>query len=273
MKDIRLATVLSLLSVTVAITVFAFWFGLGSYVLLDNNEGIYAQIAREMLESGNYVTPFYNGMPYLEKPPLLFWLTALSYQLFGVSEFAARVVPSLSATLLVILTIWSGWRLMNPLTGVLAGLILSSSVAVSVLGRTLIFDMLMTLLLSASLIWIYCWFDTQKRRFILMAASALGLAVLAKALLPLALVGITVLSYAALTRLPISTLRRLLLDPYAIALFLVITVPWHALASLGREGFAHFYFINEHVYRFLGIREPSVFITRSYFATKQGYGH
>lgn len=257
MKEIRRLTLFCLLVVTVGFAAISFWYDLGGYALLDNNEGIYAQIAREMWESGNYVTPFFNGMPYLEKPPLLFWLTALSYQLFGVSEFAARVVPALSASLLFLLAIWSGWRLFNPLTGTLAGLILASSVTVAVLGRTLIFDMLMTLLLSAGLIWIYCWFDTQKRRFALLAAGALGLAVLTKGLLPLVLVGLAVVTFAVSVQMPLTTLKRLAFDPYAIAVFLAIAAPWHIAASLVREGFAHFYFINEHGYRFLGIREPN----------------
>lgn len=207
MKEIRRLTLFCLLVVTVGFAAISFWYDLGGYALLDNNEGIYAQIAREMWESGNYVTPFFNGMPYLEKPPLLFWLTALSYQLFGVSEFAARVVPALSASLLFLLAIWSGWRLFNPLTGTLAGLILASSVTVAVLGRTLIFDMLMTLLLSAGLIWIYCWFDTQKRRFALLAAGALGLAVLTKGLLPLVLVGLAVVTFAVSVQMPLTTLN------------------------------------------------------------------
>ena len=256
-KDVRPLTIFLLLAGVVGFVALSFWYDLGGYALLDNNEGIYAQIAREMLESGNYVTPFFNGMPYLEKPPLLFWLTALSYRLFGVSEFATRVVPALSGSLLVLLAVWSGWRLVNPLTGALAGLILASSVTVAALSRTLIFDMLLTLLLSACLILVYCWFETQKRRYTLLAAGALGLAVLAKGLLPLVLVGLTVVTYAVSVRMPLATLKRLALDPYTITLFLAITLPWHIAACLARDGFAHFYFINEHIYRFLGVREPN----------------
>lgn len=257
MREIRPLAVWCLLFVTLGFSSIAFWYGLGKPALLDNNEGIYAQIAGEMLASGNLITPFYNGMPYLEKPPLLFWLTALGFQLFGVSEFTVRLIPALSGTLLVILAIWSGWRLINPLTGVLAGLILSSSIAVALLSRTLIFDMLMTLLLSASAIWIYCWFEYQQRAYKLLAAAALGLAVLTKGLLPVVLVGMTLISYALFTRLPIAALRRLLFDPLAIALFFAITAPWHVVACFARDGFAHFYFINEHIYRFLGVRVPN----------------
>lgn len=257
MNEARKFTVLALLAAIVPLIWFCFWYGLGNTGLLDNNEGIYAQVSLEMLESGNYVTPFFNGMPYLEKPPLLFWLTALSYKMFGISEFSARAIPALSASLLVVLAIWSGWRLANPLTGVLAGLILSSSVAVAILGRTLLFDMLLTLLLSACLIWIFCWLTTQQRHYALLAAAALGFAVLAKGLLPGVLMILTLGSYAYTARIPLSTLRRLLLNPWAIVLFLSITVPWHLAASIARDGFAHFYFVNEHIYRFLGIREPN----------------
>ena len=71
-----------------------FYGGLGSYALLNNNEGLYAQIAWEMLESGNWVIPHLNGVPYIEKPPLLYWLVAGSFKLFGKNEWAARFVPA-----------------------------------------------------------------------------------------------------------------------------------------------------------------------------------
>src|SRR5579884_2062879 len=79
-----------------AIIVFACLFGIGSYPLLDNNEGLYASISRDMLASGHYIIPHLNGVPYLEKPPLLYWLTALSMSLFGINEMAARLPEALA---------------------------------------------------------------------------------------------------------------------------------------------------------------------------------
>ncbi len=81
----------------------AFFFvgiGLGSYAILDNNEGLYSEISREMLRSGDWhqwVIPHLNGLAYMEKPPLLYWLTAVFFAVFGESEWSARLVPALSA--------------------------------------------------------------------------------------------------------------------------------------------------------------------------------
>src|SRR5581483_2308040 len=73
-----------------------FGFHLGSYGLWDPDEARYAEIAREMLARGDWLIPHLNYVPYVEKPPLLYWLTALSFRLFGLSEFAARLTPALS---------------------------------------------------------------------------------------------------------------------------------------------------------------------------------
>ena len=78
------------------------FFGLG-LSFLDPDEGLYGAIAREMVQRGDWVTPRFNGFPYLEKPPLLFWLTALTFRLFGPSEWAVRlwsVLPALGTVLL-----------------------------------------------------------------------------------------------------------------------------------------------------------------------------
>ena len=85
---------------TLIIILFAAFFNLGGYPLLDNNEGLYARIPVEMLESGNWVIPSLNGVPYIEKSPLLYWIIAVFYKLFGISEFTARLTPAISGILL-----------------------------------------------------------------------------------------------------------------------------------------------------------------------------
>lgn len=77
----------------------AFYSGFGHFGLMDNNEGLYAEIPREMIASRDFIMPHLNGVPYIEKPPLLYWLTALSYQAFGFSEFAARFIPATAGLL------------------------------------------------------------------------------------------------------------------------------------------------------------------------------
>lgn len=79
---------------------FTFYYGLGSYALANNNEGLYAEIAREMYISHKYIIPMLNGVPYIEKPPLLYWLINGSFHLWGINEFAARFVPATCGVIL-----------------------------------------------------------------------------------------------------------------------------------------------------------------------------
>src|SRR5690349_8817732 len=88
------------LAITAAVGLLAiavFFFHLGSYGLWEPDEARYAEIAREMLATGNFVVPHLNYVAYIEKPPLLYWTTALAFYLFGINQFAARIVPALSA--------------------------------------------------------------------------------------------------------------------------------------------------------------------------------
>ena len=96
-----------------SLILFACFYGLGSYPLLDHNEGMYAAIARDMLKSGDFIIPHLNGAPYIEKPPLLYWLMAASMALFGENEWAARLVPALA----LFATAWKLQRFLIRATG------------------------------------------------------------------------------------------------------------------------------------------------------------
>src|SRR4029077_1472703 len=91
---------------------FACFFGLGAYPLLDHNEGMYAAIARDMLRNGDFIIPHLNGLPYIEKPPLLYWLMAASMAVFGQNEFAVRLIPALA----LCFTAWKLWRFLLRVT-------------------------------------------------------------------------------------------------------------------------------------------------------------
>jgi hypothetical protein len=117
-----------------------FFIGLDSYGLLNNNEGLYATIAREMREHASFVVPHLNGIPFLEKPPLLYWLTDVSYAVFGESGFASRIAPASAGVMtclaIALFCIWAG----AARAGLLASVILSSSIGYVLITRTLIFD-------------------------------------------------------------------------------------------------------------------------------------
>jgi 4-amino-4-deoxy-L-arabinose transferase-like glycosyltransferase len=244
---------------------------LGSYGILDNNEGLYAEIPREMLASHDWrqwVIPHLNGLPYMEKPPLLYWLTALSFSLFGVSEWSARLVPALSSLACVALLMRFGQAIQRPQAGRLAALMFVSGVGVAVMSRTLMFDMLLTACLMAALTYAYRYSADRQVGLLRRAYAWLALALMAKGL-------VAIMLFAAVMALTLLLSARTLggfvrvcrnwFEPGAILLFLAIAAPWHIAASLVEPIFPWFYFINEHVLRFLGRREPHDYYAGSWW--------
>lgn len=229
--------------------------GIGSFGMQDNNEGLYATIAKEMLASGEWVVPHLNGVPYLEKPPLLYWMVAASLALFGHSEVAVRLVPVffMGLTVLGLLRLFA--QMGRPRTGCMAAAMLLSTGGFVVMSRSLLFDVPMTAFLVWSLVFFHGYLTGQGRRMLLLFYACLALAVMAKG--PTALVlggGCALIAAAVLERSARAVLR--VFDPLGILLFFVIAAPWHILAELRHPGFAHFYFVNEHVLRFLNLRQP-----------------
>ena len=244
---------------------FAFCFlvyGLGSYPILDNNEGLYAEIPREMLASGDWrqwIIPHLNGLAYMEKPPLLYWLTAISFAIFGEHEWAARLVPALSAFSCVALLLWFGRKIERLAAARLAALMFISGVGVMAMSRTLMFDMLLTVFLTGALMCAYLFSVSQDKKSLYRSLALLAFALLAKGFVAIILfVAVTFTFTALISSSPLDCTRRILawFDVRAIAIFLLIALPWHIAAIMTEPIFAWFYFINEHVLRFLGKREP-----------------
>ncbi len=251
-----LASRSSWLLMAVAITAVSL-VGLG-HPLQNVDEGLYARIPAEMLASRDFVIPTLNGVPYLEKPPLLYWITALAYAVFGVSETSARAAPVLGALLTFASAAWFARRRLAVSADAFALAVLVSAPIVVVMGRTLLFDMLLTGLMSTALVTLSeALRPGADARLMRTSAIAIALAVLTKGLAPLlfyALVAAVLVPArsAAATR---ARLRQLLARR-SIALFLLVAAPWHVAATLREPAFAHFYFVNEHVMRFLDRRVP-----------------
>lgn len=113
--------------VVLLLSMLAIFWQLDSFSLMDWDEAIYAQIAKEMLQSGNWITPHHEFRPFYEKPPMLFWLTASFYQVFGINEFTARLAAALAGIGIVLLSYLSGKRIFNHWCGLISALILLSS--------------------------------------------------------------------------------------------------------------------------------------------------
>ncbi len=236
----------------------AFVLDLGGYAILDNNEGLYASIAAEMRAGGDWIIPHLDAIAYIEKPPMLFWLTGASFALFGETEAAARAAPALASLGIVALVWWLGRRTGRAAAGWVAGLIVATSIVTIGIGRTLYFDMLHTAFVSAALALAFVGLSEKSRPAIRLAAAALALAVLTKGFLGVGLAAIVLAGFLVATRAPFADWRRLL-DPVAILVFLGLAAPWHVAAALRHEEFGWFYFLNEHVGRLLGTREPADF--------------
>jgi len=230
------------------------WFcNLGYRHLIKPDEGRYAEIPREMIVSGDWLTPRINGYKYFEKPPLQYWATAASFSAFGPNEWAARLWPGLTGFLGVLLVFWAGSRLFGPPSGLLGAAVAASCALYVIVGHLLTLDMGLSVFMAAA---VFAFAVAQaeaalheRRRWMLVAWAAMALAVLSKglvgAVLPIAAVGAYVLlqrDWKLLSRLEL--LRGGLL-------LLAIAAPWFVLVSLANPEFPRFFFIHEHFERFL----------------------
>ncbi len=229
--------------------------------LLDDADSTHAEAAREMFVSGDYVTLRINGVRYLEKPPLPYWLVVASYHLFGVNEFATRLPMTLSVLLLGVLAVVWGRRAFGERAGIYAGVFVYTAAGVFLFTRILIPDVLLSLLIAASLYFFLTALEPEGRPWRWYAGyTCIALGVLTKGLIALVFPGGAAFLYLAIT----GDWRRWREFHLAtgLLLFLLIASPWHILAGLrntggaGGHGFFWFYFVNEHFLRFLGKRYP-----------------
>ncbi len=243
---------------------FSFYFAIGDYPLLNNNDGLYASIAKHMLLNKSFVIPYLNCVPYIEKPPLLYWLLSLSFSIFGFTAFAARFVTASCASLLCVAMLYFSHKIKLAKVGVLATLIFASSVGISIIARMVYFDMLLTFLIGATLLCLFYWYETQKTIFLRIAYLLLGLSILTKGLIAIILIcgsfGLFLLVDKSFWKH-----LRLAIDWQGIALFLAIVLPWHIAATLQHNGFFWNYIVGEHFLRFLNLREPHDYYQGSFY--------
>jgi 4-amino-4-deoxy-L-arabinose transferase-like glycosyltransferase len=226
-----------------------------SPALQDDADSTHAEAAREMLVSGDYVTLHVNGVRYLEKAPLMYWLVALSYRLFGVNEFATRLPTVVAMFLLVLLAMRWAKRAYGARAGVYAGLFVSTAAGYYLFTRILIPEAILSLLIAAAFYLFLTALDDPTHSWRWYGGYAcLALAVLTKGLVALIFVGIASVAYLLFSGAWRRWRELRLLT--GLALFLAIAAPWHLLAGFRNPHFFWFYFVNEHFLRFLGKRYP-----------------
>ncbi len=247
---------------------------------MDDVDAVNAQIARNMLESGDWVTARLDGVAYLEKSPLLFWLIASSYRIFGVHDWAARIPIALAAIALCWLTARFGAWAFGSRAGAYAGLSLSTCVGMFLFTRVLIPDVMLTLTVTAAM-WAFLRAleedEAHPSRWAFWLAVSLGLGLLLKGLIAVVLPAGAALVYLAYTRqLFLARTWQRLRPVSGLVVLVAMAAPWHVLATLRNppyfdftlhsgpgqyRGFFWFYVINEHVLRFLNMRYPRDYST------------
>jgi 4-amino-4-deoxy-L-arabinose transferase-like glycosyltransferase len=245
----------SKLAVAALIIVFvAIWFhALGARTLIPTDEARYAEMAREMATSGDWITPRLNGIKYFEKPPLHIWIGALAFRAFGLGEWQARLWTGLCGLFGIAMTAYAGRRLFNPRAGWNAGLVLASSFLWVAMAQFNALDMglaaMMTLALCALLI-AQCEQTTprERRNWMLACWTGMAMAVMSKGLIGVVLPGAVLVLYSLLER--DRAIWKRLHAGAGLLLFLVLTAPWFILVSLKNPEFPRFFFIHEHLERF-----------------------
>ncbi len=230
---------------------FSFFHALGGLPLMDPDESRYAEIPREMLELGDFVTPHLNYVMYIEKPPLYYWLTAASLKLFGETEFAARFFSALSGLASVVIVWYVGLRVFGRREGMFAGLILGTSIGYLVQARLNIIDVFLTCLMTGamgSFLLASRPDEPRKGRYYHLFYVFSALAVLAKGLIGILLPGAVIFLYMALARR--WRLVREMRIPTGAPLFILIAAPWFIIVTIRNPIFPGFFFIHEHLLRF-----------------------
>ncbi len=219
--------------------------------LLEPQEPRYAEIAREMQADGRVLVPLLNQEVYLDKPPLLYWLVMASYSVFGVHDWAARLVPGLAGVLTVVCTYLWGRRAVGERAGLCGALMLCLSARFVYLERMLTMDGVLCLwvVVGWTAAHIALMTGTLRRVLWLVSALACGLGVLTKGPVALVLIGVPVLAYAWIDpRCARITWRAGLL--YLSAL-LAVCAPWYVLITVREPAFAVEFFWKHNVVRFV----------------------
>ncbi len=222
-----------------------------AFHLLEPDEGRYAQIPREMLESGNWVVPTLQGEAYLDKPPLMYWLVALSYRAFGVTPEAARLVPAVCVHLTVLAVYLIGRRGLGQRAAFWAAMLLAVAPGYASVARLLLLDGLLTLCVTTSVL---CGFEAVRTGRLILgwwlaSAVASGLGFLTKGPISEVLLFPPLLAYGWLS----GTAARVGWRHVALFAGVVagVNVPWYVAIYMKEPAFLRYFFWEHNVMRFV----------------------
>lgn len=221
-----------------------------SFRLLEPDEGRYAEIAREMVQNNEWIVPTLQGEPYLDKPPLFYWLVAFSYRAFGVSDEVARLVPAVAVHLTILLVYFLGRRSLGERSAFWGALLLSVAPGFVGMGRLLILDGLLTLWITLAVLSLFEAIrgETFRTGWWYLGAAACGLGVLTKGPIALVLPLFPLLGFRWLGQHRVSLPRKHWLGLFGVVL--LVNLPWYVGIFLHQPIFLKYFFWEHNVLRF-----------------------
>lgn len=230
-----------------------FFHKLGSYSLFDVDEAVFSEAAREMIETGDWITPKYNYINRYDKPALFYWLMASSYLVFGINEFAARFWSALMGVFLIAATFLFAKRIDEKIYALLSGFILATSIEIIGLAHSAITDMTLTFFIATSLYLFFLAMEGRNKRLYLVSYALMALAVLTKGPIGIAIPAMAIIPYLILTKRFKETLREARLFSGAI-IFLAIVLPWYIL-EIRANGWEYInaFFLKHNIQRFTSV--------------------
>src|SRR5271157_288537 len=226
---------------------FLFFYGLGAFGLLGADEPRYAQVAREMLDRSDWVTPTLQGKPWLEKPVLYYWQAMLSFRVAGITDQTARLPASFDAAMLVAAIYWF-LRRFRPGSELDGALIAASCAAVIGFAHAAATDMPLAAAFAIALLAWYGWYESRQRIYLAAFYIFLALATLAKGPVAPALSAVIIFLFVAVKR-DWRAIPRTLWIP-GIALYLAVMLPWYIAVQLRNPEFFRFIILEHNLARF-----------------------
>lgn len=226
---------------------------LGVFPLHTPDAARYAEIPREMLATGDYITPHLNGLEYFEKPPLFYWMQAINIKFFGVNVFAANLANAVMALLTCLVVYLAANKLYGARNGFIAAIVLGTSILFFAMDHVTTIDMTLTFFLTSALLCFIMGANAPpgktKKSYTLATFVAIALAIMTKGLVGIVLPGAIVFLWLLICN------KWQNIKTWSIAggvlLLLLIAGPWHILVQLRHPEFFHFYFIEQHFLRYL----------------------
>ena len=234
-----------------ALCLVLFFFRLGAAPLWDVDEGMHAATSKDMVLTGDWVTPKSNNENFYDKTAFFNWLVALSLSVFGFTELAARLPAALLGLATVLLTYLLGRRLGSSRLGLLGGVILATSPQFIILSRTVVHDISLACFITAALYFFYLAYTSEDRRrlnLMLFYASA-GVAVLAKGPIGILLPGLVIFLFLLL-RGRLSFIKEMSMG-WGALVFLLVAAPWYVLISLRNSDYVSYFFLQQNFGNFL----------------------